>query len=234
MRGEAMVWDRQDEGQEHNEMVDGKGSSAMSNEGYEEVEVDKEENVEVVESDKDLLQEEAKKRNEKAKNRWYCVWVSDAPMSQLVMVANLVDGGGKVEVWKPYIVKQDIKKKNIKMYLYEGYCFIRCTEEEAIEFQRRNNAGKLKVIMVLRKMDGVKPSPLTEEEVEQIKIVEGTYTMADKFGISVGDICSINSGILAEVKVKVKEIRDMDVYIEFDAFGRHQKLWVNIKELSKI
>lgn len=226
MRGEAMVWDRQGEDKE---------SSTMSNEGYEEV--DLEENSkqeEAVDMDKDYLQEVAKKRNEKEKNRWYCVWVSDAPMSQLLSVANLVDGGGKVEVWKPYIVKQDVKKKNIKMYLYEGYCFIRCTEEEAVEFQRKNNAGKLKIITVLRTMDGKKPSALTNEEVEQIKIIEGTYTISDKFGISVGDTCIIIGGIFAEKRVEVKEIKNMDVRVEFEAFGRHQKLWVNIKELSKI
>lgn len=225
MRGEAMVWDKQEEEKENN---------GTSNEGYEEIILDEEKKEEVVDVDRDVLQEKAKSRNEKEKNRWYCVWVSDAPLSQLLSVANLVDGGGKVEVWKPYIIKQDIKKKNIKMYLYEGYCFIRCTEQEAVEFQRKNNAGKLKIITVLRTMDGKKPSALSEEEVEQIKIVEGTYTISDKFGISVGDICTIVGGIFAEKRVLVKEIKDMDVHVEFEAFGRHQKLWVNIKELSKI
>jgi len=185
-------------------------------------------NKKQLKEDKDILQEKAKIRNEEENNPWFCVWVSDAPESQLRRVANAVDGGGKVQLWMP-----SIHKKNEKIYLYEGYCFIRCTDIEAREFQRKNNATSIKIITVLKKMDGKRLCHLTQEEVEQIKIVEENYSVSDKYGIKVNDIVIIKDGIFADRQVVVKQIKDDDVRVEFDIFDRHQNIWMNIKELLK-
>lgn len=184
------------------------------------------EETEQVNCEKDILQESARVRNEQENNPWYCVWISDAKENKLIQIANSIDGGGKVQLWKPCS-----KEKGKKIYLYEGYCFIRCTDSEAREFQRKNNALNIKVVTVLRKMDGKTLCKINKDEIEQIKIVEGTYSISDEYGINVGDRVTIGIGIFGGTEVIVKEINNQDVKVEFDAWGRHQKLWVNIKEL---
>ena len=136
------------------------------------------------------------------------------------------------QLWCPRFKCLNGEGQEELVQIYPSYFFVYCTEQESYEIQDYIRSKRYSGMLFLKSDD--KLVSLKEQDIEQIKYIEATYTMDKYFNINpnikIGTIVKILQGPFMGIKGEVVQIKNMELLLNIDDKGI--KLWCSMDNVQ--
>lgn len=157
------------------------------------------------------------------KKKYYILWTTTLRKLSLIEYIIHIHNGS---LWCPKFKCINNEGQEEYVQIYPSYYFVHCSEEDCYEMQDYIKSKRYDGMFFLKTDDKI--ASLKEEEIEQIKYIENTYTMDKYFNINpnikIGTLVKILKGPFMGVKGEVLQIKNMELLLNISDKGI--KLWV--------
>jgi len=168
--------------------------------------------------------------------QWYIFYIKhtrNAPRLKSLLY------GKDCEVWTPTYTYRDILSGvEEKQPLYPGYAFVHIDYSSDIgclvEGEKLGFVLDEQVVVIGANEVRGQAVPIPDEQIEEIRKLEGSYIVEDNFKIDVNDYIRVERGPFIGFDGKVIGLRNECAKVEIFIFNRIVQVEINARELTKV